>query len=85
MIITTTRPARAVSDTNKMIDKIVRGRMEKMTNETIDELDKVISQLVNYRKLFKSVLIEYPDMDIMIKNQIDELKRINNWIKKEVE
>lgn len=85
MIITTTRPARTVSDTNKMIDQIVIGRIEKMTNETIDELDKVISQLVKYRKFFKTILIEYPIMDIMIKNQIDELRRINNWIKKEVE
>lgn len=56
-----------------------------MTNETIDELDRVIECLNHLRQLYKPFLIDVPDLDIQLKRQIVELKRINEWIKKEVE
>ena len=79
-----TRPARH-DELDRLINQIVKDRFNKMTNETIDELDRVIECLNHIRQLYKPFLIDVPDLDIQLKRQIVELKRINEWIKKEVE
>lgn len=85
MIISTYQPPARHDELDRLINQIVKDRFNKMTNETIEELDGVIERLSNMRQLYKPFLIDVPDMDRILKNQIDELKRINDWIKKEVE
>ena len=80
-----TPPRRTLDDTNRLLNQIVKGRIEKMTNETIDEIDCVIRCLNNVFRNYKPFFIEHPEIYFDIKTQIDELKRINGWIKKEVE
>ena len=56
-----------------------------MTNETIDEIDAVIRHLMNIRQNYKPILLDHPEIDHDLSTQINELKRLNQWIKKEVE
>ena len=79
-----TRPARH-DELDRLINQIVKDRFNKMTNETIEELDKVAERLQHLRQMYKTVLFDYPDLDQSLKRQIEEIKRINQWIKKEVE
>lgn len=85
MIISTYQPPARHDELDRLINQIVKDRFNKMTNETIEELDGVIERLSTMRQLYKPYFIDCPDMDRILKNQIDELKRINDWIKKEVE
>lgn len=55
-----------------------------MTNETLDKLAHVAESLAHIRRAYKTVFIDYPELDQAIARQINELNRINNWIKKEV-
>lgn len=84
MIISEYRPGPTIQDTDRMIKDIVKGRIEKMTNETLEELGKVARHLEKIRKDYKAVLIETPELDQAIKAQVSELNRINKWIEKEV-
>lgn len=85
MIISEFKPGRTVADTDRLLKQIVKGRIEKMTNETIDEIDAVIRHLMNIRQNYKPILLEHPEIDHDLSTQINELKRLNQWIKKEVE
>ena len=85
MIISEFKPGQTIADTDKLLNQLVKGRVEKMTNETIDEIDRVISRLTDIRRNYRAVFVDYPQIDIDLKNQINELKRLNQWIKKEVE
>ena len=71
-----------IADTDKLLNQLVKGRVEKMTNETIDEIDRVISRLTDIRRNYRAVFADHPQIDIDLKNQINELKRLNQWIKK---
>lgn len=79
-----TRPRPDFSDTERLINQIVKKRIEKMTNETLDELTRVAECLTHIRRAYQSVLIEYPELDQAIARQVRELNRINDWIKREV-
>lgn len=72
------------TELDKLIEEVVKGKVARMTNETIEELDKVATRLRNARKAYRALMIEYPDLDNVIKAQVAEIERINNWIKKEV-
>lgn len=85
MIISEYKLGPTIQDTNRMINQIVKRKIEKMTNETLDELEKVVRRLERIRKEYKSIMIETPELDQAIKAQINELNRINQWIEKEVE
>ena len=85
MIISEFKPGRTVADTDRLLKQIIKGRIEKMTNETIDEIDAVIRHLINIRQNYKPILLEHPEIDHDLNTQINELKRLNQWIKKEVE
>lgn len=85
MIISEFKPGRTVADTDRLLKQIVKGRIQKMTNETIDEIDAVIRHLMNIRQNYKPILLEHPEIDHDLNTQINELKRLNQWIKKEVE
>lgn len=85
MIISEFKPGRTVADTDRLLKQIIKGRIEKMTNETIDEIDAVIRHLMNIRQNYKPILLEHPEIDHDLSTQINELKRLNQWIKKEVE
>lgn len=78
-------PSQVLNSLDKQINDIVKGKITKMTNETIDELIKVADRLAHIRQVYKPFLIDVPDLDIALKRQIDELNRISNWIKKEVD
>lgn len=73
------------TELDKLIDEIVKGKVARMTNETIEELEKVALRLRNARLMFRTELAECPNLDIIIKKQIAEIERINTWIKKEVD
>lgn len=85
MIISEYKLGPTIQDTDRMINQIVKRKIEKMTNETLDELEKVVRRLERIRKEYKSIMIETPELDQAIKAQINELNRINQWIEKEVE
>lgn len=85
MIISEFKPGRTVADTDRLLKQIIKGRIEKMTNETIDEIDAVIRHLMNIRQNYKPILLNHPEIDHDLSTQINELKRLNQWIKKEVE
>ena len=85
MIISEFKPSRTVADTDRLLKQIIKGRIEKMTNETIDEIDAVIRHLMNIRQNYKPILLDHPEIDHDLSTQINELKRLNQWIKKEVE
>ena len=85
MIISEYKLGPTIQDTDRMINQIVKRKIEKMTNETLDELEKVVRRLERIRKEYKSIMIETPELDQAIKTQINELNRINQWIEKEVE
>ena len=85
MIISEFKPGRTIADTDQIIQKIVKGRIQKMSNETIDEIDAVIRHLMNIRQNYKPILLGHPEIDHDLSTQINELKRLNQGIKKEVE
>lgn len=85
MIISEFKPGPTIADTDRLIKQIVKGRIEKMTNETIDEIDAVIRRLMTIRHNYRPILMEHPEIDYDLSTQINELKRLNEWIKKEVE
>lgn len=85
MIISEFKPGPAIADTDRLLKQIIKGRIQKMTNETIDEIDAVIRHLMNIRQNYKPILLEHPEIDHDLSTQINELKRLNQWIKKEVE
>lgn len=84
MILSEYKLGPTIQDTDRMIKDMVKGRIEKMTNEALEELEKVARHLEKIRKDYKSVLIETPELDQAIRTQISELNRINKWIEKEV-
>lgn len=84
MILSEYKLGPTIRDTDRMIKDMVKGRIEKMTNEALEELEKVARHLEKIRKDYKSVLIETPELDQAIRAQISELNRINKWIEKEV-
>lgn len=73
-----------LSDTERLINQIVKKRIEKMTNETLDELIHVAECLSHIRRAYKPVLMDYPELDQALNRQVNELNRIANWIKREV-
>lgn len=77
-------PQRNLSDTERLINQIVKNRVEKMTNETLDELARVAESLTHIRRAYKTVFIDYPELDQALARQVRELNRINEWIKREV-
>lgn len=86
MIVSQYPRARAdLSDTERLINSIVKNRVEKMTNETLDELTHVAECLTHIRHAYKPILMDYPELDQALARQVSELNRISNWIKKEVE
>ena len=85
MIISEFKPGPTIADTDRLLKQIIKGRIEKMTNETIDEIDAVIRHLMNIRQNYKPILLDHPEIDHDLSTQINELKRLNQWIKKEVE
>lgn len=85
MIISTFKPGPTITDTDRLLRQIIKGRIEKMTNETIDEIDRVIRCLNNIRQNYRPIFLDHPEIDHDLSTQISELKRLNQWIKKEVE
>lgn len=85
MIISEFKPGPSIADTDRLLKQIIKGRIQKMTNETIDEIDAVIRHLMNIRQNYKPILLDHPEIDHDLSTQINELKRLNQWIKKEVE
>lgn len=85
MIINEFAQEKRNTDLDRMIEEIVKGRIGKMTNETIEELEKVAKRLKHARAMYKNALGDIPELDTIIQAQVRELERITRWIKREVE
>lgn len=85
MIVNEIKATQTYPTLDAYINNLVKNRVERMSNETIEELEHVADRLAHIRRLYKAVLIDYPDLDLAIQRQVSELNRISDWIKKEVD